>query len=213
MHVSSGCGGGGGVAKAPVATPTPLTFSEPVSTGGGTTASQQAESGAGELSAIFAKMRQSAIASAILDRAGGEGAFAQHVKVLSDSEFNNRFEGAAGVFIPDDNVIYMPQSALTGEVGRAALTLAHEGTHLLQDGTDIDRGAGDALSQILSATGAVDGGNSKLGNQKDEAQAYTVEARIAQELGLRDRGLGTRNGRALTYEETLDVVQAHPIYA
>jgi hypothetical protein len=180
----------------------------------GRAAASQAVAGATAIGSIIAQMRRSSIASSIIDRLGGDAEFERHVSVLSDSEFQRRFQGATGVFLPDSNRIYIPASALRGDAGRAALTLAHEGLHLLQDAPGgVQEGGADALGQALVATGAIDGGGGKLGNQRDEAQAYTIEARIAQELGVIDRGLGTSNGRALSYAATLSRVQSHPVYA
>ena len=55
---------------------------------------------------------------------------------------------------------------------------------------------------------------SKDDYQHDEAQAYVVEAQVANQLGIEDQGLGVdQTGRAMSYDAVLQRVKQTPEYA
>lgn len=163
--------------------------------------------------AVRAEMAKSPIAADILARLEQRGA---RLEVLSDAQFQQRFPGAAGVFLPSTNQMIVPQGGLAN-TKKMALTLAHEGLHWLQDnvGNTALAGTGGALGQAIAATGAQGkGANAKDQANMDEAQSYTIQAYIARELGTQDFGFATdkATGKIKSYQEVLAAVRNSPFY-
>ena len=122
------------------------------------------------------------------------------------SEFGARTQGA---FDPKSNVISLPKS-VADNPEKLRLVLLHEGIHWLQD--NVAGGAealGGPIGDALRSAGAVRStAGGKADVQHDEAQAYLLEALVANELGIRDTGLGVdSSGRALTYDAIMQKIR------
>lgn len=139
------------------------------------------------------------------------------IDVVADGTFHQSFPGAVGVYAPTLDRIMIPQSSLRNP-NALAITLAHEGVHWLQDhagGTAGVARLGGALGQAITATNAVgNGAGGRAAELDKEAQSYTVEALVAQQLGIRDDGLGVdpRSGRMLPFDTIRQIVNANPAY-
>lgn len=136
------------------------------------------------------------------------------IDVLGDAEFAGRFGEAAGVFVPDENRIVMPESAYS-DPAQTSLIMLHEGVHWLEG--NVIGGAqalGGPLADALASADAIRSyqPGSKLADWHEEAQAYVAEAAAGAQLGLHDRGLGSRNGQPLSYDEIMARIAAEPIY-
>lgn len=173
---------------------------------------------------------QATVASQLIERAAADTAGSQLaqqvmsaldqggavIDVVDESAFAAQYGRAAGLYDPNTKRIALP-SDVAADPERLRLILLHEGVHWLQD--NVDGGAealGGAIGQALRGAGAVKDTvpNSKADSQHDEAQAYLIEALMANELGVRDRGLGVDgSGKALGYDQILARVKATPEYA
>jgi hypothetical protein len=133
------------------------------------------------------------------------------VNVVDDAAFHAKYgANTQGIYDPNTHQIELPQS-VTSDPEALRVVLLHEGVHWVQDNapTALTQLEGPLL-QAMQGSGALaaDDGSS----QADEAQAFMVEALAAQELGIDDPGMGSSNGRALSYGSTLANVLATPEY-
>jgi hypothetical protein len=156
-------------------------------------------------------LASSPLAQEILAAAG-----TAQVRVLSDAEFESRYPGAAGVYDPATDTITLPQR-IASNPQDMALVLLHELTHYIQDTRPGGlQSLGGAVAQALEGAGAV-GSLSSSGSTQvlhQEAEAYLLEALVAQQSGMRATGLGvSASGAPLTYQQTLARVAGHPAYA
>lgn len=158
-------------------------------------------------------LQGSALAQQVLQTIEAAGA---KVEALPDDEFASEFGARAqGAFDPKTNVISLPRS-VADDPGKLRLVMLHEGIHWLQD--NVAGGAealGGPIGDALRSAGAIratSAGRADL--QHDEAQAYLLEALVANELGIRDTGLGVdANGRALTYDAIMQKIRRTAEYA
>jgi hypothetical protein len=139
------------------------------------------------------------------------------VQVIPDAQFTAQYGRAEGIFDPATNAISIPQHVAQNP-DAMSLVLLHEGTHWLQHNVPGGLEAlGGPVAQALQGAGAttvqVDP-NSKAASQQDEAQAYLLEALAANQLGIKDPGLGTDPaGRIRDYAAIKAEVLATPEYA
>lgn len=136
------------------------------------------------------------------------------MQVLSDAQFRARFGAASGAYQPSTNIVSLPQS-VANDPELLRIVLLHEAVHWAQDNVQGGiAGLGGATAQALEGAGALRtvNPNSKEGAQHDEAQAFLLEALAAQQLGIRDPGMGTSNGRVLSYAQILARVRNTPGY-
>lgn len=181
------------------------------------TAASPATSAAGTGSLLVrraaAGLEGSALAQQVLRTIEASGA---RIETLPDGQFAQEFgERTQGAFDPKTNVISLPQSVASSPE-KLRLVMLHEGIHWLQD--NVAGGAealggpiGDALRSACAVRTTAPG---KADVQHDEAQAYLLEALVANELGIRDTGMGVdSNGRALTYDAIMQKIRRTAEYA
>lgn len=138
------------------------------------------------------------------------------IETLSDSAMAAKYGARTkGAFDPATNSIILPQS-IASDPAQLRLVLFHEGVHWLQD--NVQGGAealGGPIGDALKSAGAIRPTTSKTDDmQHDEAQAYLLEAQLATELGIRDKGLGAdSSGRNLGYQAVLQRVRSTAEYA
>jgi hypothetical protein len=137
------------------------------------------------------------------------------VKIITmdDASFNAKYKGASGVYEPSSDTIVLPTSTVNDQ-RKLALVLFHEGIHWLQDrvGTPSQLAQlGGPIADALRGANALR--DAPQGNPiAHETQAYVLEALVAKELGVFDGGLGTQNGRVLSYDEVSQRVSGNPLY-
>jgi hypothetical protein len=152
-------------------------------------------------------LQGSAVAQQVLRTIESAGA---RIETLPDVEFASEFGARTqGAFDPKSNVISLPKS-VADNPEKLRLVLLHEGIHWLQD--NVAGGAealGGPIGDALRSAGAVRStAGGKADVQHDEAQAYLLEALVANELGIRDTGLGVdSSGRALTYDAIMQKIR------
>ncbi len=155
----------------------------------------------------------SQLATQVLQSLATNGA---QIETVSDAQMASEFgERTKGAFDPRTNRITLPAS-VAKDPAQLRLVLFHEGVHWLQD--NVQGGAealGGPIGQALQSAGAVrQTAPGKADLQHDEAQAYVLEAKLANELGIRDNGLGVDSaGRALSYDAVLQRVKQTAEYA
>ncbi len=158
-------------------------------------------------------LKGSSIAQQVLQTIEANGA---RIETVPDGQFSKEFGArTAGAFDPKTNTISIPQS-VANNPEKLRIVLLHEGVHWLQD--NVAGGAealGGPIGDALRAAGAIRQTAPGTPNlQHDEAQAYLLEAIVANEVGIRDTGLGVdANGRPLTYDAILQKIRATPEYS
>jgi hypothetical protein len=193
---------------------------------GATTAEQLATLGAGGAAAAPAAPPVSPLIKRALEQTGSSQLATQvlqslssngaRIETVSDAQMAQEFGGrTAGAFDPKTNQITIPES-VANNPQKLRLVLFHEGVHWLQD--NVKGGAealGGPIGNALQSAGAVrQTAPGKDDLQHDEAQAYVLEAMLANELGIKDTGLGVdSNGRALGYGQVLQKVKQTAEYA
>jgi hypothetical protein len=197
-------GATGGVAGTTAPTgATPATTAMTMQAGSGTNASMLAQ--------VAQQLAGSPIAQQVLSamaQGGGD------IQVLPDAQFRAKFGAASGAYQPSTNIVSLPQS-VASDPEQLRIVLLHEAVHWAQDNVQGGiAGLGGPTAQALEGAGALRNvnPNSKEGAQHDEAQSFVLEALAAQQLGIRDPGMGTSNGRVLGYEQTLARVKGTPGY-
>lgn len=135
------------------------------------------------------------------------------IVTMDNATFSAKYKGASGVYEPSSDTIVLPESTVN-DPRKLALVLFHEGIHWLQDSVG-------SPSKLASLGGPI--GNALLGANAlrdaprgnpiaHETQAYVLEAAVAKELGVYDGGLGTQNGRVLSYDEVAQRVSSNALY-
>ncbi len=166
------------------------------------------------IQSALAQLGGSPLATQVLQSLASNGA---KIETVSNAEMASEFGARTkGAFDPKTNVITLPES-VAKDPAQLRLVLFHEGVHWLQD--NVQGGAealGGPIGDALRSAGAVrqttPGSQGDL--QHDEAQAYVLEAMLANELGIKDTGLGVNDaGRALSYDAVLQRVKQTAEYA
>lgn len=165
------------------------------------------------IQSALAEVGGSKLAQQVLQSLGTSGA---QIETVSDAEMAQEFGARTkGAFDPKTNKITLPESVAKNPA-ELRLVLFHEGVHWLQD--NVKGGAealGGPIGDALRSAGAVrQTAAGKADLQHDEAQAYVLEAMLANELGIKDSGLGVDgSGRALSYDAVLQKVKQTAEYA
>ncbi|MCW2925280.1 MAG: hypothetical protein JWM98_2684 [Thermoleophilia bacterium] len=138
------------------------------------------------------------------------------ITTMDDAQFAAKYgDRTAGLFDPSTNGIVVP-TRVAQDPAKLRLILLHEGVHWLQDNVQGGaEGLGGPIGQALQGAGAVRQTQAvtKADSQHDEAQAYLVEALTANQLGIKDAGLGVdASGKALNYDAILAKVASTPEY-
>ncbi len=160
-----------------------------------------------------AGLQGSAVAQQVLQTIEAAGA---KVETLPDEAFAQEFGARTqGAFDPRSNVISLPKS-VADNPEKLRLVMLHEGIHWLQD--NVAGGAealGGPIGDALRSAGAIrETSSGKADMQHDEAQAYLLEALVANELGIGDTGMGVdATGRALTYDAIMQKIRRTAEYA
>ncbi|MCW2921484.1 MAG: hypothetical protein JWL76_1358 [Thermoleophilia bacterium] len=165
------------------------------------------------IQSALGEVGSSPLASQVLQSLATNGA---RIETVSDAQMASQFgERTKGAFDPKTNSITLPESVAKNPA-ELRLVLFHEGVHWLQD--NVKGGAealGGPIGNALQSAGAVrQTSGAKDDLQHDEAQAYVLEAMLANQLGIKDSGLGVdSSGRALSYGSVLQRVKQTAEYA
>ena len=161
-----------------------------------------------------AQLTTSPIALQVLQAIDQGGA---QIRTVPDAQFASEFGArTAGAFDPKTNTISLPEK-VASDPAQLRLVLVHEGIHWLQD--NMQGGAealGGSIGQALTGANAVRStAPGKADLQHDEAQAYLLEALVANQAGISTGGLGTdrATGRSLGYDAILAKIKQTPEYA
>lgn len=169
------------------------------------------------LSNVFATMRTSATAGALAARLLASNT---QLRVLDDATFDAQVSPSmSAMYDAATNTILLKRGQLAGDVQRAAITLAHESVHALDD-AQIDTAQALAVQQA----GSMLNGAAWLA-QRDfeihmvaETRAYMLQAQVTAELGLDSRRIFrvqpavALDGSLRSYEQTWTAVQAMTEY-
>lgn len=133
-------------------------------------------------------LKTSANGAFIANLLTGSGA---QISVLSDQEFAAMGESTAHAFYdPNKDTLFLRRSDLQGDVKLAAVEIAHEGTHMLDDKGRIGKAA---IDDARRAAGALTDPAASAAAMKQadfehtilmEARAFTFSGQVARELGL-----------------------------
>ncbi len=137
-------------------------------------------------------LRTSATGSQVVDRLLASGA---KINVISDSEFAALGQGDSYAFYdPTKDTMFLRRSDLADPSKRAfaAVAIAHEGTHLLDDvGKVTDPMATRITNQVIAAGGLETAAGIEARNQGafevmmvKEARAFLMAGQVARELGV-----------------------------
>jgi hypothetical protein len=140
----------------------------------------------------LAKLRQSPSGAQVVDRLLAVGA---KVNVISDAEFAQMGHDTAHAFYdPKIDTMFLRRSDLADQanVGFAALALAHEGTHLLDDVAGLSDPFVSQLSAQIAAAGGLDTPQGQALREQGmfeltmikETRAFTFAGQIARDLGV-----------------------------
>ncbi|MCZ4496467.1 MAG: hypothetical protein JWM25_1050, partial [Thermoleophilia bacterium] len=137
-------------------------------------------------------LRQSPSGAQLVDRMLAVGA---KVTVIGDAEFTALGQADAHAFFdPNDDTIYLRRSQLSGgDPSFAAVALAHEGTHLLDDVAKLDAPFFDSASRAVAAAGGFSTAQGIATQEQTlfeltmirEARAFTFAGQVARDLGTR----------------------------
>jgi hypothetical protein len=209
---AAGCDmpGMGGGADAAAAAEAPAAIAAPAAAAAPAGATQ----GASLLQAAASGLQGSDIAQQVLAALQSNGAT---IDVVDDAQFAAQYgDRTGGIYDPTTNKLALPAKTVN-DPEQLQLVLLHEGVHWLQDNVQGGaEGLGGAVGQALESAGAIQQPEpgTKAESQHDEAQAYLLEALVANQLGKQDEGLGVDSGgRAMNYQQILARVQATPEYA
>ncbi|MCW2924636.1 MAG: hypothetical protein JWM98_2040, partial [Thermoleophilia bacterium] len=142
--------------------------------------------------ATLNKLRTSPAGSQIVDRLLAVGA---KINVVSDAEIEAMGHGNAhAVYDPKVDTMFLRRSDLanSSNIGFAAVALAHEGTHLLDDVGSIDAPfLNQATQRVLAAGGPNTAAGAEAQKQAGfeitmikEARAFTFAGQVARQLGV-----------------------------
>lgn len=137
-------------------------------------------------------LRQSPAGAQVVDRLLAVGA---KINVLSDAEIAAMGHGTAhAVYDPKVDTMFLRRSDLanTSNIGFAAVALAHEGTHLLDDVGKVDAPyVMQATQRVIAAGGPTTAAGIEAQEQATfeltmikEARAFTFAGQVAKQLGV-----------------------------
>lgn len=184
--ISADLAGGGGSAAtgapAPIAAPATAPRLTNVAPG-------SSQSDADFVEATLGVLRRSPSGAAVVDRLLAVGA---RINVVSDAEFQQMGYGEAHAFYdPQLDTVFMRRSA-SSDVAFAAVTLAHEGMHLLDDVARLDD---PFVAQASAGVASLGGPSTPQGAEAQrqalfeltmikEARAFTFAGQVARELAV-----------------------------
>ena len=139
------------------------------------------------VAAAFETLRQSPQGAGLVQQLFASGA---HINLLSDQQFAQVGEdGAHAFYDPKADTIYLRRSDLQSNLKLAAIEIAHEGVHLIDDKAHVGAGYLQQKSKEISQFGNTAQGAEALKQAQFEyslileTRAFTYTGQVARELG------------------------------